>query len=221
MNAAEIAALPFRAGAALRHARVFHPDGVLCGGRLRRVADEGDGLPIAGGEVVGRISKGVGTPNAVPDFAGLAWRARSVDGGRPWDVLMVSANARVLLRPATSWTSAEFSTLMPYGYDGEVYWLRARMTSPADVAGLGLDAVREHLHAAPITFDIEQARGRGEFTRLAVLEFDRALESEWPPEDVAFDPTLNVAPGVELLPRWLTAVRRRAYRSSRQGRDAR
>lgn len=220
MNAAEIAALPFRAGAALRHARVFHPDGVLCGGHLRRVADEGDGLPIAGGEVVGRISKGVGTPSGVPDFAGLAWRTRSVGGGRPWDVLTVSANARVLLRPTTSWTSAEFSTLMPYGYDDEVYWLRARMTSPTDVDGLGLDVVRERLHAAPITFDVEQARGRSEFTRVAVLEFDRALDSQWPPEDVAFDPTLNVAPGVELLPRWLTAVRRRAYRSSRQGRDA-
>ncbi len=220
MNASEIAALPFRAGAALRHARAFHPDGLLCAGTLRRVADVGAGLPVADGEVLGRFSKGVGTPVGVPDFAGLAWRAQSADSARPWDVLMVSANARVLLRPTTSWTSAEFSTLMPYGYDDDVYWLRARLTSPAATSGLGVDALRQHLRTEPLVVDVEQARGRGSFTPLAVLEFDRSLESGWPPEDVSFDPTLNAAPGVQLLPRWLAGVRRRAYRSSRQGRDA-
>lgn len=75
MNASEIAALPFRAGAALRHARVFHPDGLLCAGTLRRVADVGAGLPVADGEVLGRFSKGVGTPSACP--ISPAWR-----GGR-------------------------------------------------------------------------------------------------------------------------------------------
>ncbi|CAJ1510648.1 phosphodiesterase [[Mycobacterium] burgundiense] len=218
MKVSEVASLPFRAGSALRHARVFHPDGVLCAGSMVRLAAEGEGLPVTNGDVIGRLSKGVGTPRGLPDFAGLAWRAQSPGAGRPWDILMVSANARVLLRPTTSWTAAEFSTLMPFGYRGDVFWLRARLTSPTTLPGLELDTVRQHLASNPMVFAVEQARGRGEFTPLATLEFNRELESAWPPEDVAFDPTLNTAPEVSLLPQWLTAVRRRAYRSSRQGR---
>jgi hypothetical protein len=197
---------------------VFHPDGVLCAGTLRRVASETDGLPIADGEVVGRISKGVGTPGAVPDFAGLAWRTHEPGRAQPWDILMVSTTARVVLRPATSWSAAEVSTLMPFGYRGEVFWLRARMTSPNSLPGVGLDVVRQRLQADTIVFDVEQAQGRNPFRRLAVLEFDRELESPWPPEDVAFDPAVNIGSEVSLLPQWLTAIRRRAYRSSRQGR---
>jgi hypothetical protein len=220
MKASEVAGLPFRAGAALRQARLFHPDGVLCSGTLRRVAPAQDGLPLADSDVVGRLSKGVGTPGELADFAGLAFRAHAQNSPRPWDVLMVSATARVLLHPTRSWTSATYSTLMPLGHDGDVYWLRARMTSPARLSGLDVAEVRRLLHTEPLVFDIEQAQGRNAFEPLAVLEFGRELDSAWPPADVAFDPTLNIAPGVRLLPEWLTSMRRRAYRSSRQGRDA-
>jgi len=84
MEASEIAALPIRASAAVRHARFFHPAGVLCAGTLTRTAAAAAGLPIADSEVVGRISKGVGTPGALPDFAGLAWRTRSAEHCEPW-----------------------------------------------------------------------------------------------------------------------------------------
>ncbi|BBZ36194.1 phosphodiesterase [Mycolicibacterium confluentis] len=220
MKASEVAALPFRAGAAIRHARLFHPDGVLCGGTLRRSAASGVGLPLADSDVVGRLSKGVGTPDGLPDFAGLAWRAHAQGSAQPWDVLMVSATARLLLHPTGSWSSPTFSTLMPYGYRGGVFWLRAGLTAPGDLAGLDVDALRRHIAADAIVFQIEQAQGRNSFEPLATLEFGRELDSSWPPEDVSFDPTLNTAPEVTLLPHWLAAVRRRAYRSSRQGRDA-
>ncbi len=217
MKASELTTAPFRAGAALRDARLFHPVGMLCQGRITRTADPDKGLPISDGQVIGRISKGAGTPDGLPDFAGLAFRSRSE--GRPWDVLMVSSVARVVLVPSTSWSAAQFSTLMPFGYRDKIYWLRAELTSPTDLTGLDVGQIRERLHEQPIVISIEQAEGTGRFGPLAVLQFDRDLEDTWP-EDVAFDPTLNHADGVKLLPEWLTAVRRRAYRGSRQGRDA-
>ncbi|WP_395308626.1 phosphodiesterase [Mycobacterium sp. AMU20-3851] len=220
MKVSEVAALPIRAGAAIRHARLFHPVGVLCSGTVRRTAATGRGLPLPDGEVVGRFSKGAGTPASLPDFAGLAWRTHAEGDSCPWDVLMVSAATRVVLAPTTSWSSAVFSTLMPLGYRGHVYWLRARLSSPTEFHGLSVDGMRDRLQAGPVVLDVEQAQGTGGFDPLAVIEFDRVAETTWPPNDIAFDPTLNLADGVSLLPRWLTSVRRRAYRSSREGRDA-
>ncbi|MGW0161419.1 phosphodiesterase [Mycobacterium sp. NPDC003323] len=217
MRASEVTALPFRAGAAIRDARLFHPVGLLCRGRITRTADPDRGLPVSDGDVIGRISKGIGTPGGLPDFAGLAWRSQV--GTQPWDVLMVSSIGRLVLSPSTSWSAAHYSTLMPFGYRDRMYWLRAQVTSPRSFAGLDVDELRRRLNQQPVVVSIEQAEGTGAFTPLAVLEFDRDLETEWP-EDVAFDPTLNHAEGVTLLPGWLTALRRRAYRGSRQGRDA-
>lgn len=216
MKASELTTAPFRAGAALRDARLFHPSGALVQGRITRTAEPGKGLPIGDGEVIGRMSKGIGTPAGFPDFAGLAFRSQS--DGQPWDVLMVSSVARVVLTPATSWSTAAFSTLMPFGYRDKIYWLRAELVSPTDFSGLDVAEIRRRLPEQPLVVSIEQAEGSGKFGPLAVLEFDRDLDDAWP-EDIAFDPTLNHANGVTLLPEWLTALRRRAYRGSRQGRD--
>jgi len=38
--------------------------------------------------------------------------------------------------------------------------------------------------------------------------------------DVSFDPVDNIAPGLSLYPEWLADLRARAYRRSRDGRDA-
>ncbi|AHC27806.1 MULTISPECIES: hypothetical protein [Mycobacteriaceae] len=91
--------------------------------------------------------------------------------------------------------------------------------SPSAFASLDAAEIRRRVPEQSLVVSIEQAEGSGKFGPLAVLEFDRDLEDVWP-EDVAFDPTLNRADGVRLLPAWLTALRRRVYRGSRQGRDA-
>jgi hypothetical protein len=219
MGISDLTTLPLKAGAALRDRRVFHPTGVLCAGTVTRVASDGEGLPLVSGDVVGRLSKGAGTPGPLPDFAGLAWRMqRDADARVPWDVLMVSATARVVLRPTTSWTAAQYSTLMPLGYRGGVYWLRAQLTTAID--GLSVDAVRERLGADAIEFHVEQARGGGAFTPLATLRFDRALCGDEPECDQPFDPTVRSGSQVVLLPHWLTTLRRSAYRNSREGRGA-
>ena len=77
----DIAALPVRLGAAARNRRLFHPVGVLAHGTLERVAAPQTGLPMASGEVIGRVSKAVGLPGGLPDIAGLAWRMPSAVGG--------------------------------------------------------------------------------------------------------------------------------------------
>ncbi len=221
MSIADLTTLPLKAGSALRSRRVFHPAGVLCAGTVTRVAPDGEGLPLVSGEVVGRISKGAGTPGSLPDFAGLAWRMqRDADAAVPWDVLMVSSTARVVLRPARTWPAAQYSTLMPLGYRGGVFWLRAHMVTAVDHDGLSVEAIRTRLASGPVEFTVEQARGGGAFTPLATLRFERALCGDEPECDQPFDPTQRSGAQIELLPQWLTSLRKSAYRNSREGRGA-
>lgn len=216
MKVSEVLALPVELGAAIRHRKLFHPVGVLARGRIERLAPPGHGLPIEDGDVIGRVSKAVGLPGAVPDFAGLAWRM-TVDS-QPWDVLLATtALNRLLLMPTTKWEDATYSSLMPLRYDGGVWWLRARMVTALEQPGLSLDAITDQLSRGDLVYAIDQAAGSGEFGPLARLTLSEVI----PPErDLSFDPTLNSAPGVSLTPGWLTEFRRAAYRRSREGRDA-
>ncbi|OBG78429.1 MULTISPECIES: phosphodiesterase [unclassified Mycobacterium] len=222
MNLFELAALPFQWGSALRGKRFFHPDGVLAEGVLERVAPPHQGLPLPSSDVIARVSKATGTPGALPDFLGLAVRVPAGDAGTPWDVLLVSAGSGVLaravaLRPATSWNSQTLTTLMPVHYRGDNWWLRARTDGDTDGAGLSLDAIRGRLERGTIDVDIDQACGAGSFTPLARLTLTGVIDSA---DDVSFDPVANTAPGTGLHPQWLADLRGRAYRRSRDGRDA-
>ena len=222
MRISDIAALPVQARAAIRHARLFHPTGVLANGTIERIAATGERLPMVPAEVVGRVSKGVGLPGALPDIAGVAWRMPPpLPPSTPWDVLLASTAGgslgRILLRPVTSWSGATFSSLMPLGFRGGVWWLRARLATIIDGPGLSLDTITDQIGRGGIDFDIEQAAGTGDFRPLARLSLREVVP---PSRDLAFDPTLHSPPGVKLLPGWLTDFRRAAYRRSRQGRDA-
>jgi hypothetical protein len=223
MKISDIAALPVQAGAALRHGRLFHPSGVLATGTVERVAPPNEGLPVPSGDVVGRVSKAVGLPDSWPDIVGLAWRMTPTESpGRPWDMLLASTFGggigRVLLRPVGSWSDVSFTSLMPLRYRDGLWWVRARMKTVLDVAGLPLSAVEDRIAGGgELEFDIEQAAGTGEFHPLAKL----TLHARTPEgRDVSFDPTRNSAPGVQLFPGWLTDFREAAYRRSRHGRDA-
>lgn len=233
MKTSEIAALPITAGAALRHRRLFHPTGVLATGSIERLAPPGEGLPIESGEMVGRVSKGIGTPGGLPDAAGLAWRmAPAPFAATPWNVLLVSAGLgsgsavpnRMLLRPVTEWAETVYSSLMPLCYrdhygDSGLWWLRARLRTPLPNGGLALQTVREQIAADGMTFHVEQARGARDFTPAATLRLTRVVSDE-DHHDVSFDPVQHSAPGVEIWPQWLRETRRLAYRSSREGRHA-
>jgi hypothetical protein len=224
MMVSDIAAAPFRWGAAIRHRRLFHPVGILAHGSLDRLAPPGVGLPMESTPIIGRVSKALGLPGSLPDIAGLAFRmpSRPVTS-TPWDLLLASAGShlltRVALRPVSSWSGAWLSTLMPFGYNGEVWWVRARIASEVG-AGLALDTVSDRIGRGGLRIDIEQANGTQDFHPVASLTLDEVIPTDDPAHDVSFDPTLHSAPGVTLLPGWLTDFRRLAYLRSRQGRGA-
>ncbi|BBY07456.1 phosphodiesterase [Mycobacterium noviomagense] len=223
MNLSDIVAVPLKWGSALRHRRVFHPVGVLAGGSLERLAPPDQGLPIRSCDVVARISKGAGTPGALPDIIGLAWKMPpTVFPPNGWDVLLASAGAgrlaRIALHPVTSW-SASMSSLMPLCYEQRYWWIRAQLSSKIGEPGVSLESIRKHIDQGGIEFNIEQACGTGRFEPLAVLSVNRLLPDD-ESHDVLFDPTINAPPDVTLAPGWLTSLRRRAYDRSREGRDA-
>lgn len=225
VSLSDLVALPFQWGAAIRGKRFFHPLGVLAEGFIERVAPAGEGLPIGSSEIVARLSKATGTPGALPDFIGLAFRITpSPDVGTPWDILVVSSGsgglARALaLRPAISWSSQTLTTLMPLHYQGDNWWLRARIMSEIGGRGLSLDSIRKRLENDNIEVSLDQACGRSDFTPLGRLTLTRVLDTT-ETQDVSFDPVINTAPGVSLHPRWLADLRAHAYQRSRHGRDA-
>ena len=222
MQASNIATLPIRFGAAARHRGLFHPAGVLAEGILERVAPPADGLPMNSCDVIARISKGVGLPGALPDIAGLAWRIpppQDLHSCGPWDVLLAStaANSRLILAPARNWSSTTFSSLMPLRFRGDLWWVRARVATAIDEPGLSLDTINNQLDAGEIDFDIDQAPATGRFAPLARLTLRNLDPSS---DDIAFDPVLHSDDEVELVPRWLAAIRRAAYRRGREGTHA-
>jgi hypothetical protein len=223
VHVSDIAALPVRLGAAARnHRRLFHPSGVLAAGILERVAPADQGLPMQSCDVIARVSKGIGSPGATADIAGLAWRIPPPQDLRscvPWDVLLAStvAGSRVVLAPTRSWSRTTFSSLMPLRYDGGVWWIRARLTTQIGEPGLSLDTIRNQIDSGGIAFDVDQAPGTGRFTPLARLSLRHLDPSN---DDIAFDPVLHSDEDVRLVPGWLADLRRAAYRRSREGRDA-
>jgi hypothetical protein len=223
VQTSDIAALPIRVGAAVRHRRLFHPDGALAEGILERIAPPDQGLPMESCDVIGRVSKAVGLHGALPDIAGLAWRIPPPPDLRscsPWDVLLASTFAgsagRLILRPLSSWSGATFSSLMPLRFKGGLWWVRARLVTDIDAPGLSLDTIRHQIDSDGVEFDIEQAAGTGGFLPLAHLTLRHVDPSR---NDIAFDPTMHSDPEVQLAPRWLSNFRRAAYRRSREGRD--
>ena len=230
VKASDLAALPIAAGAALRQRRLFHPTGVLAHGSIERLAPPGEGLPVESGDIVGRVSKAVGTPGSLPDAAGLAWRMPPAPfAATPWDVLLVSAGFgsstvlpnRVALRPVTSWSEALYSSLLPLRFQDDLWWIRARATTSVGGSGLSLQAVRQRINDGGLEFDIEQACGNGDFEPMATLRLTEVVPlAQEGDHDVAFDPVRHTAPDVAVWPDWLRNFRALAYASSREGRDA-
>ena len=223
LKASDLVALPIRLGSAVRHRRVFHPVGVLAQGRLDRTAPEGVGLPVASADVLGRLSKAFGRRAGRSDVIGLALEMPPrTPGGRPWDVLLASAGSgrltRFVPRAASSWTGAPLSTLMSLRHDGGRWWLRAEIRTELG-AGLSLDDVRAAVDGGGLLIDLSQSRDGEAFEPIARLTLDAVIPTD-ASHDVSFDPTRHSAPGVALGPKWLAALRARAYERSREGRDA-
>jgi hypothetical protein len=225
VNVSDLVSTPFRWGSALRHRRVFHPDGVLAEGSIDRVAPAHTGLPVPSGRVVARFSKAAGTPGALPDVIGLALRiVPQADPNTDWDILLASAGSGVLsraigLRPVTSWTGHAMTSLVPLRYREINWWLRGRIVTDIGGVGVSLTGIRDQLDRGQIEVELDQARGASYFCPLARVTLTNVFSPQLG-DDVSFDPVRRTAQGVELYPRWLADLRARAYDRSREGREA-
>jgi hypothetical protein len=225
MGVADLVTPAFRWGSALRHRRVFHPDGVLAEGSIERVAPDNTGLPVPSGSIVARVSKALGVPGPLPDIIGLALRiVPQQDTNTDWDILLASAGSGSLgrvvgLRPVTSWAGPAMTSLVPLRYRDINWWLRARITTQIGGAGVSLASIRDQLDRGEIEVELDQARGASYFCPLARVTLTNVFTPQLG-SDVSFDPVRHTAQGVELYPRWFADLRARAYDRSREGRDA-
>jgi hypothetical protein len=177
------------------------------------------------GGVVGRVPKAAGLPGFPPGHRRTRGGGflRTATPATPWDVLLAWAGAglltRVLLRPVTSWAGASLSRLMPLGYQGGLWWVRARLASDIEAAGGSFDTITDRVSHGGLDFDRTGQRRR-RLSGVAQLTLDGIIPTDDPSQDVAFDPTRHSAPGVSVLAGWLTDIRRRACSRGRRGRDA-
>lgn len=195
--------------AGLRSAPAFHPDGVLYEGRASL---RGPG-PLPAGEVdcLVRLSKGIGTPRGAPDLLGIAVRLLH---DPPVDVLCTTAPGgngwrRYLLRPRRTWAGATLTSLM---------WWRSpageRLQVVVDVPDERLDSPEPDVlvDRMPVGLTLRVV-GRGGEVQAGEIRVER--RSPLPRPD--FDPVLHPPRPWRLGPRWLAALRERAYVGSRAG----
>jgi hypothetical protein len=218
-RAGGVVARGFRGLAAVRHARAFHPAGLVLHGELRALAPDDLPWPAEPVPVVARLSKGAGTPGRLPDALGLAVRVPGAGrADRPWDITLTTAGSghvgRMLPRPAPSWTRGGYSSLAPYRHGDRLIWLgaAAEPSSPRLGASLG-----ELAPALPLRFVLRTGRQDGRWCDSAELVL-REVGADAPRP--AFDPMTNHPAELALHPRWLTELRDRAYTGSRAGRPA-
>ncbi|MBF6327310.1 phosphodiesterase [Nocardia transvalensis] len=211
----------FSALARLRHARVFHPEGLPLTGALHAVDD--DYARLIGGRdktVLARMSKATSMPDGIPDVLGLALRVLDWRD-RPWDLALATTGTgtlgRFLLRPVRSWAEARYGSLMAYSlFDGPAEWIFATPDS-AQPQSVSLDALCEYRDGHRLEFVLRAAPLRGSARTLAEITVSRPEIGEHAAPGF-FDPVLNRPSEVRLLPQVVASVREWAYAGSRRGR---
>lgn len=195
----------FHTASRLRRARAFHPRGTAFRARAH-VPEEPllpPGLPVGDHDAIVRLSRGLGLPEPAPDVLGIGLRLLDAGGpGDHQDLLLASSWAspvgRRLLRPARSFSSGAFSTLLPYRFAGERILFGARV-----------------LGAGPGDVVLSWATLLGPWRPLGTVALGAPLPAE---EEERLDlHPFHTVPG--LVPvGWLNELRRPAYAASRAGR---
>lgn len=208
---------------AVRRKRVFHPDGVAFDATLRTTgAHHGVALldEATTHDAVVRISRGIGLPDALPDFLGLALRVVDAHGpDEHQDLLFVSAGSPPVLRhalvPARSFDHERYSTLVPYRVGGRSVVFGARRLGDRSDGSLQLDDLRARSTGEGLRFALEVAEARGDWEPVGVVELG-GRRSDDESAALRFDPS-NTGGGIEPAG-VVQAVRRLAYRASQAAR---
>lgn len=185
----------------------LHPTGdVVTGSLVRSGRAPRSGvrwLDAAGtDEVLVRVSRAVGLPEALPDIHGIALRV-PVHGGHG-DLLLASTGlgraTRFLLLPSRDLGKRPLTTLLPYrGPDGPLF-LGCRP------AGDGPDG------QPPSRYDLLWSNRLGDWVEFARLEL---AATTGPDPTISFDPIANPLPGLPPYG-WVRRLRQPAYRAARE-----
>ncbi|WP_433634613.1 phosphodiesterase [Nocardia sp. CA-120079] len=209
----------FAAGARLRHARVFHPNGVYLSGRLHAEYEFEHLFGSGERAVIARLSKGTGLPGPVPDVLGFAFRVLDRDDN-PWDFALATTGrstlGRFVFTVATGWSRARYGGLMPYRFgDSMPTWVFAEPDA-AQPKTASIDALEDYLLAHEVHFDLVGSPITGPTRKLAGITLRSAQGAEHRTD--YFDPMLNHPAEVEMVPKAVRQLREFAYAGSRQGR---
>ncbi|HWJ82951.1 MAG TPA: hypothetical protein VNS55_12005 [Nocardioides sp.] len=189
-----------------RGPKPLHPEGEVVSGTLRRTGSAGCGVPwlesTGTDDVVVRLSRAVGLPDALPDIYGLAVRVPA--GGRPADLLLASTGlgpvTRFVLTAGRVVTSRPLTTLLPYRSPQGPLLIAARPSRPrADGVG------------DPLQFDLLWSLGLGRWTRFGELVVS---DQVGPDPTISFDPIENPLPDLEVYS-WVRRLREPAYGAAR------
>lgn len=206
--------------ARLRRARALHPSGLTVRGTLAVHGSGRTGSPLldvpAQHGVVGRMSKALGTPWALPDAFGLALRVQpswSAPGEEVVDLLLTTSgigdHLRTLPFPSLGWQGT-YTTVVAFRAPSGPVVVAAR--GPQRRVAPSLAALGEALEAGPLRFDLLAGSPRRPWQRLgSVILTDAA------PDDPAlrFDP--RRVPPETRPPAFLSGWRAAAYLGSRAG----
>ena len=192
-----------RTVAALRPAaKPLHPEGVIVRGTVER---HGSAVPSGSAwldepgrdEVVVRVSRAIGLPDAVPDIHGLAVRVPTPAG--VGDLLFASTGwglvGRFVLTFGGGPESRPMTTLLPY----------RTVRGPALLGVRAIDAQ---------VYEMSWCRPRGEWHAFAEL---RMTDDEAPNQAMSFDPVRNQLPGLTQYA-WVRRLREPSYRTARRSR---
>jgi hypothetical protein len=204
-----------------RAARAVHPRGALFDARVSLTERESATAAALGGTgerpALVRLSKGVGTPGALPDLLGIALRTE-VDG-HVLDVLFTSAGrrgvTRRLLAPSTGWSRRPYTTLLPYSAAGSRVVLGLDPEAPEHAAAADPASARAAVAITPLAFTLTERESGGHRHAIGRL----LLEAVHPDEPITFDPAVNIHPQLHPAPP-LRRLRAWAYAGSRRGRRA-
>ncbi len=205
-----------------RHARMFHPDGIVCAGRVEPVGS-GDFATIAkllAGPVLARFSAALWRGRLeVLDVLGIALRF-----GDDQDLLLATIRSPLTMPLSPLTTNA-------HDYFSNQYWA----VSPFDVAGLGRAKLRLVPETRPVVDGARDARLIAAVERGDArwrLDVRRVFRRTWHPvARIALDTVLDVDQaalrfdpfhsGRGIVPRGLIhAIRPRAYAASQRARPS-
>ncbi|WP_210505222.1 hypothetical protein [Naasia sp. SYSU D00057] len=208
----------FRIAQLVRHPRPIHSRGALFDASLTWVGGADSGIdwvdqPAGTRQTgVGRVSRSVGLPPALPDILGLAVRVETPEG--PADLELstsgVGVPGRFALMPHLRAEGGWFGTLLPYrGRHGNVM-LGARVRLSASAVPTSPDE-RSAGAVGPWLFDLYSAPLTGRWRRFATLELTATTDAD-DTTGLRFDAVRRPLPGAGFAA-WHRRVREPSYRA--------